>query len=94
MNLLDECPRMPSARDMLQVVAEDPVAQARFFHPLNAALLRAYLRLRSGSWRGMTARVGTDGKGEAEGRCGIDGVGESAHMFRLRIRLERLGRGW
>ena len=30
-NLLEECPRMPSARDMLQVVAEDPVAQARFF---------------------------------------------------------------
>eukprot|EP00973_Karenia_brevis_P003060 419300-Karenia_brevis.AAC.1 len=30
-NLLDECPRMPSAREMLQIVAEDPVAQARFF---------------------------------------------------------------
>ena len=30
-NLLDECPRMPSAREMLQLVAEDPVAQARYF---------------------------------------------------------------
>ena len=30
-NLLDECPTMPSAREMLKVVAEDPVAQARFF---------------------------------------------------------------
>ena len=30
-NLLDECPQMPSAREMLQVVAEDPVAQARYF---------------------------------------------------------------
>ena len=30
-NLLDECPRMPSAREMLQIVAEDPVAQARYF---------------------------------------------------------------
>ena len=30
-NLLEECPRMPSAREMLQIVAEDPVAQARFF---------------------------------------------------------------
>ena len=27
-NLLDECPTMPSARDMLQIVAQDPVAQA------------------------------------------------------------------
>jgi len=30
-NLLDECPRMPCAREMLQLVAEDPVAQARYF---------------------------------------------------------------
>ena len=30
-NLLDECPRMPSAREMWQLVAEDPVAQARYF---------------------------------------------------------------
>ena len=29
--MLDECPRMPSAREMLQIVAEDPVAQARYF---------------------------------------------------------------
>jgi hypothetical protein len=28
-NILDECPTMPSARDMMQIVAEDPVAQAR-----------------------------------------------------------------
>jgi hypothetical protein len=27
-NLFDECPTMPSARDMMQIVAEDPVAQA------------------------------------------------------------------
>jgi len=30
-NLLDECPRMPCAREMLQLVSEDPVAQARYF---------------------------------------------------------------
>jgi len=30
-NLLDECPQMPCAREMLQLVAEDPVAQARYF---------------------------------------------------------------
>ena len=30
-NLLEESPDMPSAREMLQIVAEDPVAQARFF---------------------------------------------------------------
>jgi hypothetical protein len=30
-NLLDEEPVMPSAREMLRIVAEDPVAQARFF---------------------------------------------------------------
>ena len=30
-NLLEECPNMPCAREMLQLVAEDPVAQARFF---------------------------------------------------------------
>ena len=30
-NLLDECPNMPSAREMLKLVAADPVAQARFF---------------------------------------------------------------
>ena len=30
-NLLDECPTMPSAREMLQNIAENPVAQARFF---------------------------------------------------------------
>lgn len=30
-NLMDECPVMPSARDMLQIVAQDPVAQARYF---------------------------------------------------------------
>ena len=30
-NILDECPDMPSARAMLQIIAEDPVAQARFF---------------------------------------------------------------
>ena len=30
-NLADEISKMPSAREMLQVIAEDPVAQARFF---------------------------------------------------------------
>ena len=30
-NLLDECPHMPSARHMLKIVAEDPAAQARYF---------------------------------------------------------------
>ena len=30
-NLLDENPVMPSAREMLQIIANDPVAQARFF---------------------------------------------------------------
>ena len=30
-NLLDEDPSMPSAWEMLQIVADDPVAQARFF---------------------------------------------------------------
>ena len=30
-NLLEEEPEMPSAREMLHIVAKDPVAQARFF---------------------------------------------------------------
>ena len=30
-NLFEESPDMPSAREMLQIVADDPVAQARFF---------------------------------------------------------------
>ena len=30
-DLLDEEPQVPSAREMLQIVAKDPVAQARFF---------------------------------------------------------------
>ena len=30
-NLLDEDPIMPSAREMLKIIADDPVAQARFF---------------------------------------------------------------
>ena len=30
-NLMDEEPTMPSAREMLRLIARDPVAQARFF---------------------------------------------------------------
>ena len=32
LNLLDECPRMPAGEDMLRMISEDPVAQARFRH--------------------------------------------------------------
>ena len=30
-NLLDERPEVPSIREMLRIIAEDPVAQARYF---------------------------------------------------------------
>ena len=30
-DLLDECPNMPAAEEMLKIIARDPVAQARFF---------------------------------------------------------------
>ena len=30
-DLLDECPSMPAAEEMLRIIARDPVAQARFF---------------------------------------------------------------
>lgn len=30
-DLLDECPNMPAAEEMLRIIARDPVAQARFF---------------------------------------------------------------
>ena len=46
-NLREEEPEMPSAREMLRIIAANPVAQARFFHRRYAAFLRTRFRDRS-----------------------------------------------
>ena len=75
MNLLDECPRMPSAREMLQIVAEDPVAQARYF----ILSMRLFCEHVLGSGQdagggGSSSRA--RGTGDSAGRCwtGMEGV--------------------